>query len=468
MSFMRITRTARAASLAAMLAAFAAALPLSSGPALAQTHHHRHQQQQQQAGAATGAAAAKPADQDAIGPAQDRIVAVVNGQIITRRDIDDRARLFALSTGLPMNDEVQARLRPQITRQLIDEKLRMQEVQQRHINVPLSQISNAITDIEKRNGMAENALRDKLAGDGVSMTTLIDQIRTQLAWTGVLRQQLGDRARISSADIRQRAEAIKSEAGQPEYEVSEIFVRVDDPKNSGDALKFADTVIQQLRAGAPFPIVAAQFSQSQTALDGGSLGWVQADTLDPQVEAVVKEMPIGAVSNPIRVAGGYAIVSLAGRREVGKQMTTVLDLRQAFIPFTSPLNPQTPTAQQQQALQQATALSKSAHDCATLEAANKTYGEKRPGNPGQVQLDRLNPQMANVLKPLPDNVASHPLVSTDGIDIIMVCSRSEKNLADHNTEEIADQLLNDRVEQVSRQLNRDLHRKAVIDMRSTS
>ena len=466
MSFMRITRTARAASLAAMLAAFAAALPLSSGPALAQTHHHRHQQQQ--AGAATGAAAAKPADQDAIGPAQDRIVAVVNGQIITRRDIDDRARLFALSTGLPMNEEVQSRLRPQIVRQLIDEKLRMQEIQQRHINVPLTQIANAITDIEKRNGMAENALRDKLAGDGVSMTTLIDQIRTQLAWTGVLRQQLGDRARISSADIRQRAEAIKSEAGQPEYEVSEIFVRVDDPKNSGDALKFADTVIQQLRAGAPFPIVAAQFSQSQTALDGGSLGWVQADTLDPQVVAVVKEMPIGAVSNPIRVAGGYAIVSLAGRREVGKQMTTVLDLRQAFIPFTSPLNPQTPTAQQQQALQQATALSKSAHDCATLEAANKTYGEKRPGNPGQVQLDRLNPQMANVLKPLPDNVASHPLVSTDGIDIIMVCSRTEKNLADHNTEELADQLLNDRVEQVSRQLNRDLHRKAVIDMRSTS
>ena len=462
MSSRRFPRSAHAVLPALM----ASSLALSAGPAMAQQHHRHHGQP-----AATGpdgAKTAQPADQQALGPAQDRIVAVVNGQIITRRDIDDRARLFALSTGLPMNEEVQARLRPQITRQLIDEKLRMQEIQQRHINVPLTQISNAIEDIEKRNGMAKNALRDKLAADGVSMTTLIDQIRAQLAWTGVLREQLGDRARVSSADIRQRIATLKSENGQPEYAISEIFVPVDDPNNTGDALKFADTVIQQLRAGAPFPIVAAQFSQSQTALEGGALGWVQADKLDPQVVAVAREMPIGAVSNPIRVAGGYDIITLAGRREVGRQMATVLDLRQAFIPFATPLNPQAPTPQQQQALQQATALSKSAHDCATLEAANKSFGEKRPGNPGEVQLDRLNPQMANVLKPLGVNVASHPLVSVDGIDIIMICSRTEKNLAERNTEEVADQLLNDRVEQVSRQLNRDLHRKAVIDMRSTS
>ena len=460
----------RTASNAMAVLAVTAGLTAS---AAAQTHRHHHQTADQTASDpdtgtdATTTAAKKPGSaKTGDGLPQDAIVAVVNGQIITNRDIEDRGRLFALSTGLPVNPDVQGRLRPQIIRQLIDEKLRMQEIQTRHINVPMDAIANSIADIEKRNNMPKNALRDRLAKDGVSMTTLIDQIRVQLAWTGVLREQLGDRSRITSADIHQRQESLKRQAGEPEYQISEIFVPVDDPKNAGDALKFATTVIQQLRAGAPFPIVAAQFSQSQTALDGGSLGSVQADNLDPEVLAIAKQMPIGAVSNPIRVAGGYEIITLSGRKQIGTEMATMLDIRQAFIPFDQPLNPQAPTAQQQQALAKATALEKDAHSCDAIEAANKSYGEKRPGNPGSVQLDRLNPQMAHVLEPLPVGQASHPLVSSDGIDVIMVCGRSQKNLADHSTEEIADQLLSDRVELVSRQLNRDLHRRAVIDMRS--
>ena len=460
MSFRRITLPA--------LAALAI-----SGPALAQQHHrHRQGADQAQPAAAAGGDTAgpvqTPARATARGQSEDDIVAVVNGQPITHRDIDDRGRLFALSTGLPVSEDVLARLRPQITRQLIDEKLRMQEIQQRHINVPIEQIAKSIDGIEQRNGMAKNALRDRLAKDQVSMTTLIDQIRVQLAWSGVLREQLGDRARVTSAEIRQRQDSLKRTSGEPEYELSEIFVPVEDPKNSADALRFSSTIIQQLREGAPFAIVAAQFSQSQTALDGGSAGWVQADTLDPQVVSMVSRMPVGAISDPIRVAGGYEIVALAGRRQVGRQMVTVLNLRQAFIPFDTPLNPQTPTPQQQAALARAVTLTKTAHDCDQIAAANKDFGEHRPSDPGAVQLDRLNPQMAHVLEPLAVNEPSHPLVSGDGIDVIMVCSRAEKNLADLDTGQIADQLLSERVEMISRQLDRDLHRRAVIDMRSSS
>ncbi len=439
------------------------------GAASGQSHHRHHGATAADTTDDTATGAGAPAGKAAgnAGPSQDEIVAVVNGQIVTRRDVEDREHLFTLSTGLQESPDVLNRLRPQITRQLIDERLRMQEIQQRHINVPVSRIADAISDIEKRNNMPSNALRDRLAKDGVALTTLIDQIRVQLSWTGVLREQLGERSRITSAEIRQRQDALKREAGQPEYQISEIFVPVEDPKNGADALKFANTVIGQLHAGAPFPIVAAQFSQSQTALDGGSLGWVQADNLDPEVVEVARAMPVGAISNPIRVAGGYDIIALAGRRVSGTQMATMLDLRQAFVPFDAPLNPQAPTAQQQQALAKANALSKDAHSCDQIEAANTSFGSKRPGNPGAVQLDRLNPQMAHVLEPLAAGQATHPLVSSDGIDVIMVCSRSEKNLAERDTGEIADQLLNDRVELVSRQLNRDLHRRAVIDLRSS-
>ncbi len=432
-------------------------VPILALPAVAATHPAR---------TAPHKPAAAPDTQAA--QSQDAIVAVVNGAIITRRDVDNRSRLFALSTGLPVNDEVQGRLRPQITRQLIDEKLRMQEIQSRRIVITPEQIAAAIGDIEKRNSMKQNALRDHLAQDGVSLTTLIDQIRVQLGWTHVLREQLGERARISNRDIKQREEALKREVGQPEYQISEIFVPVDDPKHGQEAYAFAQTVIRQLHDGAPFSIVAAQFSQAQTALEGGSLGWVQADELDPQVLDIVQQMPVGAISNPILVAGGYDVVTLIGKREVGREIATMVNLRQAFIPFTSTLDPQAPTEQQRQALARAEAISKSARSCPDMETANAAAGSARPANPGDVQLDRLNPQMRAVIDPLKPGQPTKPLVSNDGIAVIMVCSRETRNLADQTPDAIADQLLNERVEQVSRQVNRDLHRRASIDMRSTS
>ena len=427
----------------------------------------RHAHAAGQAAAGQAAAGQGAASQDGA-VSEDAIVAVVNGNIITRRDVDNRSRLFALSTGLPVSGEIQGRLRPQITRQLIDERLRMQEIQSRRIVVTPAQIAAAIADIEKRNGMKPNALRDHLQQDGVSLTTLIDQIRVQLGWTNVLRQQLGERARIGNNDIRQREAALKREVGQPEYQISEIFIPVEDPKHGQDSLNFAQTVIKQLHEGAPFPIVAAQFSQAQTALEGGSLGWVQADELDPEVLDIVQRMPVGAISNPIAIKGGYDVVTLLGKREIGRDIATMLSLRQAFLPFTSTLAPLAPTAQQQQSLLKAQGISRSAHSCADIEAANEQAGSVRPASPGDVQLDRLNPQMRATLDPLKPGEATRPLVSTDGIAVIMVCSRETRNLSDQSPDEIADQLLNERVEQVSRQVNRDLHRRASIDMRGTS
>ena len=128
-----------------------------------------------------------------------RIVAVVSGDVITSGDVENRARLFALSTGLPTTPDVIDRLKTQISNQLVDEKLRLQEAQRRKIVVPDKQIAAAIHDIEQRNGMPEGAMRQKLASLGVSVRTLIDQIRVQLAWTQVLREQLADKINVTDS-----------------------------------------------------------------------------------------------------------------------------------------------------------------------------------------------------------------------------------------------------------------------------
>jgi peptidyl-prolyl cis-trans isomerase SurA len=315
--------------------------------------------------------------------------------------------------------------------------------------------------------MEEGALRTHLAKDGVSLTTLIDQIRVQIGWVQVLRQELGPRSRVSAKDIAQRQAALQREEGRTEYEIGEIFVKVEDPRHAEDELDFTNTIIQELRKGAPFPIVAAQFSQSQTALDGGSMGWVQEDELDPAVVNIVRQMPagVGAISNPITVPGGFLIVTVLGKRTVGKEIGHVISARQVFLPFDTLLDPQHITPQQQATLQKALRLAQSANSCADMERLNKAEGEKRPSDPGELPLERLNPQMQAVLANLPLNKVSRPMVSRDGIDLLMVCDKKEKNFSNRSPSEIADQLMNERVEQAARQLDSDLHRRAIIDMR---
>ena len=398
---------------------------------------------------------------------QERIIAVVNGDVITTGDVINRGRLFALSTGLPVTPEVLERLRPQVARQLIDERLRLQEVQRRKISVSDREIAAAIADIETRNNMPKGALGSSLSGQGVAVRTLIDQVRVQLGWTRVLREELGARAQISDADVNEQIALFKAQVGKPEFRVAEIFIPIEDPARAADASRFADTVIAQLRAGAPFPVVAAQFSQSQTALQGGDLGWLRANQFDPEVAAIVTQMPQGAVSNPIKVPGGISIVSLAGKRDVGRDQSTFLRLRQVFFAFPTPLNPAAPTPAQRTAVDQAGKVSASAKSCADMEAANTKAGTVRPSDPGDVRLEGVaSVPLRNLLGGLTPGQPSKPVVANEGVAVLMVCSKETRTAAEPTKEEISNRLLGERVELASRQLQRDLRRRAVLDERS--
>jgi peptidyl-prolyl cis-trans isomerase SurA len=306
-----------------------------------------------------------------------------------------------------------------------------------------------------------------LQGRGVALRTLIDQVRVQLGWTRVLREELGSKAEISDAEVADQLRVFKAQTGQPEYHVAEIFIPIDNPANAADAQRFADTVIAQLRSGAPFAVVAAQFSQSQTALQGGDQGWVRANQLDPEVAAVVREMPPGAISNPVRVPGGITIATVTGKREVGRDQATVLSIRQVFIPFVGQLNPAAPTDQQRKAVEQAGAISKGVKSCSEMEAANERAGKTRPSDPGPVRLEGIgSPPLRALLSSMPLNQPSRPVVANEGVAVLMVCSRDAKTESEPSRQEISNQLLSERIELASRQLLRDLRRRAVMDVRS--
>jgi peptidyl-prolyl cis-trans isomerase SurA len=410
--------------------------------------------------AAHGAPAPAPAPAPMV-----RIVATVNHTPITNLDIDNRARLFALSAGLTLSPDVLDRLRPQILRQLIDERLRMQAIERAHIVVPTKAIADAIRGIEKRNGMPPGTLRKRLAAKGVSFTTLVDQVRTQLGWTELLRDELGPRGRISPAAVKARQALLAAQKGLPEYHVAEIFIPAQSAKSRAAAGRFADTVITALRAGAPFAVTAAEFSQSQTALAGGDLGWVTANQLDPAVAKIVAEMPVGAVSNPIRVPGGLDIVTLIDKRVAGQDLETVLDARQVFLPFTTPLNPNAPTAAQVALLARAQRIASRVTSCAQMEQEAVRVHSPRPADPGPIDLAHVQPPaFRQMLATLPLGKASKPLVAPDGIAVLIICSRTQKNVAELTPQQISLQILEQRVDLLSRQLQQDLRSQADIEI----
>jgi peptidyl-prolyl cis-trans isomerase SurA len=285
----------------------------------------------------------------------------------------------------------------------------------------------------------------------------------------MLRDMVGQKISITPEEVAEQQKLVAQRVGQTEYRLGEIFIPVDDPANTADAQRFAETVISELRVGAPFAMVAAQFSQTQTALQGGEIGWQQTNQLDPAVARIVSQMPVGAVSNPVRVPGGFSVVTLQAKREIGNELATMATLRQAFFPFATPLtDPQNPTEQQRQALAKARSVLTSVKGCDQMEAFAKANNPaNRPIDPGEVRIEGVNPpQFRQLLESIPLGKPTEPLVSRDGIAVITVCSRDQKNVGEITATEIQNRLINERVEMLSRQAMRELRRKASIDIRA--
>jgi len=407
----------------------------------------------------------KPVLAQTAGGSVNSIVAVVNGDVVTRSEIESRRRLLALSAGV--TGDAGAQGGDQILRLLIDERLRIQELSRRRIPVTDQDIAGSVANIESRNGLPSGGVVQNLRRAGIEPRVLYDQIRAQIGWARLLRVMLGEQANIPEAEVNEFLAAQRARLGEPEFLVSEIFIPVENPGQEAQVRRFVTDVIQRLRQGVPFAMAAAQFSQSQSAIQGGAMDWMTGDRFDPAVATILKQMPEGAISNPIRVPGGFEIVQLRDKRISGRDMAVMMTMRQVFLPFEGQVNPQAPTAQQLAQLQRAQTLSDQARGCDAMDAAAR--GSPRPADPGPIRLDNINPpELRDLLGSLPLGRATQPIISVDGALIFMVCAREARNLAEANPQQARDILLRDRIELLSRQLQRDLRRRAQIEIRTSN
>lgn len=400
------------------------------------------------------------------GAAQDvRVAAVVNGQAITSADVAARSRLLLSSFGQAPTPEALQRLRPQVLRNLIDERLRLQEVQRRRILVTDREVADQVGRIEQRLGLPPGGLARQMAASGIDPRTLYDQLRAQIGWFRLIRQQLGTQAEVAPAEIDEQLRALEAAAGTPEYLLSEVLLPIDDPGQEAEVNRTAQQIIDRLRAGSPIAPIAVQFSTGASAQEGGDLGWVRAEQLEPEVAAVVQQMPVGAITSPIRTIGGITIIQKRGQREIGRDPATLLEVRQAFIPFEGTLDPNNLTPQQRAAVEQANRIAATARSCPAIEEAARSIRSPRPANPGDIRLEGLPPQLRARLASLGIN---QPTVigATDGVAVLVVCARRSENLGAPSREAIVNAILRDRSDLLSRQVLRDLRRKAQIEIRS--
>lgn len=393
-----------------------------------------------------------------------RIVAVVNDEMISGYDLDQRIRLVT-GGNMPNSAEQRSRLATQVLRSMIDERLQLQEAKRLNIRVDRQELNDALARLEKQNGLPPGGLAERLKSEGMSVESLEAQVQASLAWMKVVRRRGARFATVSDDEVDEALARIKENSSKPGLLVAQIFLSVDSPQEEAQVLNNARRLLEELRQGVPFRSLASQFSQDSTARDGGNMGWVQAGQLPQEIDNVLAQMPVGAVSMPIRTAEGYHIVALRDRREpvggAGQEETRV-SVQQIVVPIPARATPA--EAASQRALAQT--LSETLNGCADLEKAAKEMGVPAVGT-GVLRVGDMAADLRQTVLALKVGQASKPLPADDGgVRILMVCEREDAPSNLPSRQNVTAMLTEQKLEMQARRLLRDLRQMAFVDIRA--
>ncbi len=392
----------------------------------------------------------------------ERIAAVVNDDIVSMRDLEERMKLAIINSRLENSPDVRRRLVPQVLRKLVEEKLQLQEATRQGIVASEADIQRTIKNIEAQNNLPSGGLEIATRRDGIDFNSLLTQIKTEIAWVKLLRIQYASAIKILDAEVEAQLSLAKSNMNRPQYLLAEIFLSTDNPSQEGEIQTLAERIVQQARQGAPFSALARQFSQTASAATGGDIGWIYEGQLPADIEAVVKSMQPQQVSNPIRTLTGYHIIYLRERRSGAAQdrSNSVLELAQLFLPLAQNTRPDEVRAQTE-LVQTAASAAESCDDIAKL---SKEIGS--PSNPrlGKVTVGSLPANLQAALADLPAGKITTPQKVGGGVAVLMVCSRKDETGLP-TREEIVGRLEMERMDIQARRLLRDLRRTAIVDVR---
>lgn len=394
-----------------------------------------------------------------------RIVAVVNDELITGYDLNQRIRLILGGGNLPASAEQRSRLAAQILRSMVDERLQMQEAKRLNIRVEPKEIQEALARIATQNGVEPNQLAERLKSDGLNIETLEAQVEANLAWRQVVRRRGSRFATVSEDEIDEAMARHKESMNKPSLLVSQIFLNVDSPQEENQILGNATRLLEEVRGGGSFASLATQFSQDPSARTGGDMGWLQPGQMPEEVEKILTDMPVGAMSMPIRSSEGYHIVVLRDRRApVGgpSDDNVEVSLQQIVIPLPASGRPEDVASQ----INLAQTISETVNGCDDMNAAARELGTTSPGSMAMLRVGDMAAGLRKVVLDLKVGQASRPLQGDGNLRIIMVCERKEAPSNLPIRLDIQRMLSEQKLELQARRLLRDLRQTAFVDIRA--
>ncbi|MEO1039481.1 MAG: peptidylprolyl isomerase [Pseudomonadota bacterium] len=382
------------------------------------------------------------------------IVAVVNDEPITTLDVRDRMRLIISSGGVQPTPEALELMQSQALRGLVDERLQLQAAAEFEVDVTDEEVDASLNDTAMRNGSTFDQIVTELAASGISIETLRQQIRAEMAWQILVSGRYRSRIRISDAQIQTAIDRIIRGATQPQVDLGEIFVELPASGDEAEAQATIQTIYAQLGQQASFALIAQQFSDAPSAANGGRAGYLALSQMRPQVAEIAAQLQPGQISNPIRVPGGYMIIAVIDRRDGAA--VEQLELVQATL-LTSQISDERRSDFEDAAAR--------INGCDGVEALFGEIEGAFATNLGSVSANALVEDIRNALTGVEAGQASAVLETAAGLQVFVVCDRAVTGPGVPTSDQVENQLIGQQLNLLARRWLRDLRRDATVEYR---
>lgn len=392
-----------------------------------------------------------------------KATAIVNGDVITGTDVDQRVALILLANGGTPTAEQMQLLKQQVLRNLVDETLQIQAATSKDIKVEPKEIDRYFAEYAKNMKQSPQQFGEFLRAHGSSSNSIKRQIQGELAWRRLQGRQIEPFVNVADEEVKAVIDRLNASKGAQEYRVGEIFLS-SAPENASQTQANLQKILDQLKGGGNFQAYARQFSEASTAAVGGDLGWVKADQLPDPLSQALKGMQVGQVAGPIPVPGGFSILALQDTRQVltADPRDAVLSLKQLSVTF--PAN--TPKDAAEAKIKQLTEVAANMGGCGGAEAAAQKMGGEVVTS-DQMQVRDLPGPLQDMLLKMGIGEATKPFGSLeDGVRVLVLCGRDDPQTgSEPNYDQIYAQLEEERVNMRARRYLRDLRRDAVVEYR---
>ena len=376
------------------------------------------------------------------------IFATVNGEPISIYDLIQRSILFSISAKIPLNEDFEIKVLPDLISGYVDQIIQMQQIKKEQVFIPNDKINQIISQIEKENGFKKDQFKKYLKEQKTDISILEKQIEVSIGWKQLIANKFRKQILIQDTEIETIHKKLKSNVGKEEFLIEQIFLSFEN-KEENEILKQINKFYQQIQNGGDFGSIANQFSDT---LGGkvGKIGWTAETDLDIKIINEVKKLEIEKMSKPIKGENGYFIIKVLNKRIIGDEIINEVSLfRFQLTELNDEIN----------------LLLNEIKNCSELEDFSKKYGSVDSGSLGMIKYNELSKDLQLILKKMNKNEISEPLpFGTDTFQIMLCDVKSIKPVIPSKFK-ISDILINRKLDTIARQYMSELRSNSVIDIR---